>query len=247
LFELYGGLAGQGPGSDDATLAALAGIHGLPARPDILDIGCGTGRQTLALAGATGGFVTAVDTHQPFLDELAGSAAAMGLSENIRTINRPVDAPGLEPACFDLIWSEGAACKAGFSKALRAWRRLLRPGGSMAVTELCWLTEDPPADARSFWAGVYPAMKSVRENLRVIAEEGYYTADALMLPGCPWWEDYYLMMEKRIKVLRQAYKDDRAMQDGLDKAEKGMGVYRRCSGLYGYVFFIMGIGSDDRP
>ena len=38
--------------------------------PRILDIGCGNGAQTLCLAATLGGRITAVDNHQPYLDEL---------------------------------------------------------------------------------------------------------------------------------------------------------------------------------
>jgi len=239
LFELYGGIAGQGPGNDDATRAVLAGISGLPEHPEILDIGCGTGNQTLVLAEATGGLVTAVETHQPFLDELLRRAEARGLSGRVRICNTDMRGLPFAPRSFDLIWSEGAVFRMGFVDALVAWKRFLRPGGYLAVTELCWLTDDPPEDARRFWAGAYPAMKTVQDSIGAAAEAGYELMGTMVLPECAWWEDYYLMMEKRIKVLRHAYAENRAMQAGLDTAETEMDVYRRCSRSYGYAFFVM--------
>ena len=40
----------QGPGSDASTLRALRMLGELPDAPRVLDLGCGPGRQTLALA-----------------------------------------------------------------------------------------------------------------------------------------------------------------------------------------------------
>ena len=70
FFELHRDLPREGPGDDESTLRALALCTELPERPDVLDVGCGPGMQTLALAAATGGIITAVDAHEPFLDQL---------------------------------------------------------------------------------------------------------------------------------------------------------------------------------
>ncbi len=239
MFELYEGLPRQGPGSDEATLAALSMVPGLPAKPDILDIGCGTGKQTLVLARVSGGLITAVDSHRPFLNELGRRAAEEGLSGRVRTLCSDMRSLPFAPNSFDLIWSEGAIYVMGFKEGLSAWKRLLRPGGSIALTELAWLVDEPPEEARAFWAECYPAMKTVDGNVCLIREAGYEPVGELTLPESAWWEDYYLMMEKRISVLRKTYTNDRAVQDGLDLVEKEMGVYRRCSHSYGYVFFIM--------
>ena len=61
FFELHRDLPREGPGDDASTLRALGMCTELPERPEILDIGCGPGMQTLALAGAT-------DTHGGTLD-----------------------------------------------------------------------------------------------------------------------------------------------------------------------------------
>src|SRR5262249_2954443 len=61
LHELLAGVPRQGPGSTEATLRALAMVEGLPPEPRVLDIGCGSGAQTIDLARATGGSIVALD------------------------------------------------------------------------------------------------------------------------------------------------------------------------------------------
>ena len=56
----------------------------------------------------------------------------------------------------------------GFETGLREWRRLLAPGGHLALTEVCWTKADPPADCVAFWAQLYPAIRDVPSTLRVI-------------------------------------------------------------------------------
>ncbi len=70
FFELHKDLPREGPGDEASTLKAFAMMEGLPSNPRILDVGCGPGMQTIDLARHTGASILAVDTHQPFLDEL---------------------------------------------------------------------------------------------------------------------------------------------------------------------------------
>ena len=144
FFEIHSGLPREGPGSNASTRRAFALMTALPAQAAILDVGCGPGMQTLELASLTDGKVTAVDTHQPYLDELCRQARDRGLSHRIETINRSMQELGLEDASFDAIWSEGAIYVMGFENGLRAWRRLHKPGGYIAVSELAWLKPEPP-------------------------------------------------------------------------------------------------------
>jgi cyclopropane fatty-acyl-phospholipid synthase-like methyltransferase len=144
FWDVMGGLPRQGVGSDVVTAEALARCVELPPKPDILDIGCGPGRQSLVLARATGGHVTAVDLHAGFLDELRDHAAAAGLDDRITLLRADMRDLPLQPATFDLIWSEGAAYAMGVTAALVAWRRLLRPGGHLGYSDLVWTEADRP-------------------------------------------------------------------------------------------------------
>ena len=51
----------------------------------IVDAGCGSGRQTLALGRALGTAVHAVDSHQPFLDDLVRRAEDEQVRELVQT------------------------------------------------------------------------------------------------------------------------------------------------------------------
>jgi ubiquinone/menaquinone biosynthesis C-methylase UbiE len=70
FWEIHSGLPREGPGDNASIRRAFLMAAELPAAPRILDVGCGPGMQTLELAKISGGQITAVDIHQPFLDEL---------------------------------------------------------------------------------------------------------------------------------------------------------------------------------
>ena len=92
---------------------------------------------------------------------------------------------------FDLIWSEGAIYVMGFEAGLRARRRLVRPGGHVVVSELSWLTRDPPPEPAAYWAEGHPGMRHVDENVAAARAAGYRVIDHVTLPEHAWWDDYY--------------------------------------------------------
>jgi ubiquinone/menaquinone biosynthesis C-methylase UbiE len=121
LVALYQGLPRLGPGSAECTLKALALCEDLPAAPEILDVGCGTGVKTLVPASATAGRITATDLIGPFLAQLEERAAETGLDQRIQTLAADMNNLPFPDDRFDLIWSEGAAYVMGFDNALRQW------------------------------------------------------------------------------------------------------------------------------
>ena len=193
--------------------------------------------QTLVLARETAGHVTAVDRHQPFLDEVTRRAAREGLTERITTVNAPMSALDFPDAAFDLIWSEGAIYIVGLAEGLRAWKRLLRRNGAIAVTEISWLGPDIPEEAAAFWSRSYPAMTDVSSNLRTIESAGYAPIDHFVLAEAAWWDHYYGPLERRIAELRREYEDDPEATAFLDGELAEISLYRKHAASYGYVFY----------
>jgi SAM-dependent methyltransferase len=138
FWDVQRGLPRQGPGATESTLKALALCTGLPARLTLLDIGCGPGMQTVALAAALPeAHITAVDIHQKYLDELRERAKAARVAARIDILAGDMQALPFPPQRFDLIWAEGAAYIMGCAQALSPGNSSSRPGVASRCPSWC--------------------------------------------------------------------------------------------------------------
>jgi ubiquinone/menaquinone biosynthesis C-methylase UbiE len=243
LFEIFWdvqrGLPRQGPGSDESTLKALALCTGLPEQLALLDIGCGPGMQTVALAKAlAGSHITAVDIHREYLDELKERAKAARVAECIHILAGDMQTLPFPPQHFDLIWAEGAAYIMGFEEALVAWKRFLKAEGYIAVSELVWLRSSPPTEVAEFFGREYPAMTDIETIMATIRTSGYEPRGHFTLPDAAWWESYYTPLEAKLPSLYNKYAADEKALSMIEIAKREIDLRRRFGSWYGYEFFV---------
>jgi cyclopropane fatty-acyl-phospholipid synthase-like methyltransferase len=239
FFEMFSGLPRQGPGDTTSTLKALAMVPGVDANTLVLDIGCGTGAQTRVLAQHSPARLVAIDCFQPYIDELSRYADAHSLADRLEARGGDMRQLDLPVRSFDLIWCEGAISIMGFEAGLRTWRELLKPGGYMAVTEVCWAKPDPPPECGAFWAEEYPAIRDLRTLLDTIDQCGYHTVGHFALPRSAWWDEYYRPLEPNIAAFRERHRSEADAQDLADRVEREIDVWRKYSDFYQYEFFVM--------
>jgi SAM-dependent methyltransferase len=237
MFSFYERLQRLGPGSEASTRRALSFIAGLPSNPRIVEFGCGAGAATMILASADA-HVTAVDIHQPFLDALGSQARRLGVDHKITTLEADMADPPLPDGTFDVVWSEGAAYIMGFEAAMRRWRRLLRPEGHIAVSEIAWITDSRPSELSEFWANAYPAIASIEQNQATLRSTGYDPIAHFVLPSEDWSETYYAPLRPQLALFREERRANSAAQAFADELDQELELWTKYHEYYSYVFYV---------
>jgi SAM-dependent methyltransferase len=114
------------------------------APQSVLDVGCGTGSTTLAIAGAlgSGAHVTGIDISAPMIDAATRRAAKEGLAA--RFVLADAQAHAFEPASVDLIVSRfGVMFFADPVEAFANLRRAARPGARLQCIAWRSIAENP--------------------------------------------------------------------------------------------------------
>jgi len=238
FFEIHQDLPREGPGRDKYTKRAYDMLSGLD-NPRILDVGCGPGGPTMALARMSHGEVIGLDTHQPYLDRLTKKIEEAGLSSRVKAVNRSMFDMGFPKESFDIIWAEGAIYIMGFERGLKEWREFIKPNGFLVVHEMTWLRPDPPQEIYDYWMEMYPGIRTVPENMEKISTCGYELMGHFTLLEDAWWVEYYGPLEARLEKLRKKYKEDSAAMAVLEEEQREVDLFRKYKAWYGSVFFVM--------
>ncbi|MCU0311134.1 MAG: class I SAM-dependent methyltransferase [Acidimicrobiales bacterium] len=239
FLEVYGTLPRAGPGGDEHTTRALALVPG-PTPRSVLDLGCGPGAQTVCLARSLPeAEILALDLLVDMVDEANRRLVDAGLEGRAHAEVGDMARPPVVPGGQDLIWCEGAIYNLGVTEALRGWRPLLAPGGTVAFTEPVWLTEAPPDEIRDWWSSEYPAMTDDTGIRSRIDEAGYRSVAMFTLPPSAWWDEYYEPMQGRVDALRARAPDDAAAAEVVRSAATEIDAFRRFGDHYSYAFYVV--------
>ena len=207
--------------------------------PEILDVGCGTGAQTLVLAELSLGSITALDNHAPFIEILDHKANQAKLEKRIHCVVGDMAIMNFHAESYDVIWSEGAAYIIGFANALKSWRMLIKPSGYLVASELVWFKKETPKEIKVYFIAAYPDMKYYEDVYPIIKSTGYEMVNYFPLPSESWWTDYYTPAEKKLAEMRSKHQSNKDAQLIFDSFQLEIDMHRKYSEYYGYGFYIM--------
>jgi ubiquinone/menaquinone biosynthesis C-methylase UbiE len=238
-MDLHGAQYRQGPGSDAATERAidLAGLD-RDAPLTIADIGCGTGASTLCLAQQLNAVITAVDFLQPFLDTLQQRAREQGLAEWIATSRASMEALPFDEASFDVVWAEGAIYNIGFERGVREWRRFLKPGGLLVVSEITWTTAVRPAALQQHWAREYPEVDLASAKFAALERHGYAPAGYFTLSEDCWQEHFYQPLSASLEAFLARHGNSDAARAVVEAERAEIALYEQYSAYFNYGVYL---------
>lgn len=238
ICEFFLNIERQGPGSPEATLKALSFIDNLTNQSRIADIGCGTGGQTMVLAQHAPGQITGFDLFSGFIDRFNTNATKLNLQHRVKGIVRSMDDLPFKDEELDLIWCEGAIYNIGFERGLNEWRKFLKPGGYIAITESSWFTNERPAEIENYCMPHFPEMDTISGKVAQIQKAGYMPVTTFVLPSTCWIEHYFTPAIKAQELFLAKYAGNKTAEEFVALQRYEAEIYRKYKEFYGYVFYI---------
>lgn len=238
ICDYFSGLERQGPGSPEVTVKALSFIDNLTDGSRIADIGCGTGGQTMVLAQHAPGTITGIDLFPKFIDIFNENARKLNLQKRVKGIVGSMKELPFRDEELDLIWSEGAIYNIGFERGLNEWRRFLKTGGYIAVTEASWFTETRPAEITDYWMEAYPQIDTIPNQVAQVQKAGYIPVATFILPESCWTEHFYAPQTAVQEAFLKQHEGNKTVQELIANQRHDRALYAKYKAYYGYVFFI---------
>jgi len=238
ICEYFSNMERQGPGSSEVTVKALSFVDNLTSESRIADIGCGTGGQTMVLAQHAPGHITGIDLFPTFVDLFNANAKKLNLQDRVKGIVGSMDNLSFQSEELDLIWSEGAIYNIGFERGLNEWRKFLKTGGYIAVSEASWFTEDRPAEIDEFWQDAYPEIDTIPNKVAQLQKAGYVPVATFILPENCWTEHFYDLQVAAQRVFLKKNTGNKTAEEFIANQRHETQLYYKYKAYYGYVFYI---------
>jgi len=238
ICEYFSSMERQGPGSPEVTIKALSFIDNLTNESRIADIGCGTGGQTMVLAKHTLGHITGIDLFPTFIDLFNSNATKLNLQDRVKGVVGSMDNLPFKKEEFDLIWSEGAIYNIGFERGLNEWRKFLKTGGYVAVSEASWFTEERPAEIDEFWMEAYPEIDTIPNKVAQMQKAGYIPVATFILPENCWAEHFYTPQVSAQETFLKRHTGNKTAEELISNQRREAQLYYKYKAYYGYVFYI---------
>ena len=238
ICEYFSNMERQGPGSPEVTVKALSFVDNLTSESRIADIGCGTGGQTMVLAQHAPGHITGIDLFPTFVDLFNANAKKLNLQDRVKGIVGSMDNLPFRSEELDLIWSEGAIYNIGFERGLNEWRKFLKTGGYIAVSEASWFTEDRPAEIDEFWQDAYPEIDTIPNKVAQLQKAGYVPVATFILPENCWMEHFYDLQVVAQRVFLKKNAGNKTAEEFIANQRHETQLYYKYKAYYGYVFYI---------
>jgi ubiquinone/menaquinone biosynthesis C-methylase UbiE len=187
-------------------------------KPNILDLGCGTGVQTLEIASITNGNILAVDTDKDCLEWFESKIKKLKLGKRIKIINNSVLNVAFQENSYDIIIAEGLFNVIGFGKALTRFSKLLKVNGYFMIHDDA-LNRD--------------------KKTKLFEDHQFELVKSFMLDESVWWDQYYDCMEKAIVDFGKRDDIDKKSYKLLKEVQSEIDWYKEDPSEFRSIYYIL--------
>lgn len=186
--------------------------------PLILDLGCGTGVQTIELAILSKGTVYAIDIDEIALEKLNKKIQIVKLGNRIKTVRGSVKELNFSKEYFDIIWAEGVIVFIGFEKALTYWGQYIKPNGYLVV---------------------HDDVKDYKKKLNLISNSDFQLINEIKLSKEIWWKLYYEPLEKVTLKIKKEFSLNKTDEDVIKANLKEINMFKETTDIICSIFYIL--------
>jgi len=173
-----------------------------------------------------------------FIDLFNLNAGKLNLQDRIKGIVGSMDNLSFKNEELDLMWSEGAIYNIGYERGLNEWRKFLKTGGYIAVSEASWFTEERPDEIDEFWQDAYPEINTVSNKVAQMQKAGYIPVATFILPEKCWTEHFYDPQVAAQETFLKKNAGNKAAEEFIANQRHETQLYYKYKEYYGYAFYI---------
>ncbi|MDL2235576.1 hypothetical protein LJC07_05405, partial [Christensenellaceae bacterium OttesenSCG-928-L17] len=118
------------------------------------------------------------------------------------------------------------------------WRKYLKRGGYIAVTEISWFTDERPQEIEDFWIDAYPEIDTIPVKVAQLQGAGYVPVASFILPERCWIESFYKPQERAQEEYLAEHQGNKTAEELIRNQRAEMELYMKYKDYYGYVFYI---------
>jgi len=139
---------------------------------------------------------------------------------------------------YDVIWSEGAIYNIGFENGIKDWKRFLKTGGLLIVSEIPLLTDTRPFELQEYWGNEYPEIDTASSKINILENNGYSPVAYFVLPEQCWLDNYYRPMQNSFTEFLKRNGNSEGAQAIVDAEENEIALYEKYKTHYSYGVYI---------
>jgi hypothetical protein len=126
----------------------------------------------------------------------------------------------------------------GFEAGVSAWRRFLKPGGKLIVSEITWLSATRPIELQSHWEGEYPEIDVASAKIGILQRNGYSPEAYFVLPSHCWLENYYRPMQNRFEAFLERHGRSNPAKAIVEAEKHEIALYEKYRVYYSYGVYV---------
>ncbi|WP_430814928.1 SAM-dependent methyltransferase [Carboxylicivirga sp. RSCT41] len=179
--------------------------------PHIIDVGCGFGAVTLALAKRYAGSIKALDIDKSALSYLSNSVDQLGYTNKVNISNQSLFDIQAENETYDIAIAEGLLNTVGFEKGLKHIVGLMKRNGVIVI---------------------HDDQKNKDEKLELFKSYDCQKIKTINLSEGIWWEHYYKPLDDKIKSIKNTLLLNNFESDLKEIERFKQGSFDFCSTYY---------------